>query len=390
MLQPLDVNFLRQLQYREANLKTVEVEVVSGEEEGEEEGGGGDCGISLKDGKDHLALTENSLKQLCEYLGLPYKFTKTLRSKGRIHAIPYLQRQLSQATFQDVTLVCTTKEGKVTVNSVTDAEKLHYRGQEAETFDQRLVELVSRPDSKFELSSRVCENNGRISYGIAFKEPKTLEEDRGDKDNNTPDLVGLWKAGFTLKHSVTGLVEPIIGVELLRMICSNLTYMPEKINSYRMPFEENFEEKWAHVEKFLLDPPQAPWNSLEDIVARLTRTYASFAEVKEARKNLMKLKVDAEDTETMQRINSALEWPRIQKAFCIKEMEDRPSRIWQERAATPLKLFDIFNLITREATHAPNTVDMDLRQKLLIYGGSVLAGRPDLLDNPPTINWDVN
>ena len=380
-MQQLDVNFIRSLNYLEFDLKNIQLDV---EDVGDREGL---SGLAVRNLDKYWAVSEQALQQLCVHLNIPYKFTKTLRSQGRSHVLIYLQKQLSQCINPDIILV---KNDKDTIVSVTTPDLLHYRGREAETFDQRLVELVSRPDSKLELSSRVCENSGRISYGIAYKEPRRIADDTGDRNNNTPELIGLWKSGFTVKHSVTGLVEPIIGVELLRLICSNLTYMPEKTHSYEMPFEENFEEKWAHVEKFLLDPPAAPWNNLDGMVARLTRTYASFAEVKEARKKLMKLKVDAEDTETMQRINSALEWPRIQKAYNLRDLEERPSRMWLERASTPLKLWDVYNLITRESTHAPNTVDMDLRQKLLIYGGSVLAGRPDLLDNPPAIDWAIN
>lgn len=385
-LQQLDFNYLRRLNYKETNLKNVEVEIMA-EADSEES-----CGIALRDGKDYYTLTEPALKHLCSDLSLPYPFTKTLRDKGRLHALPYLQKQLAQASQKDVLLVLgkAEEEGQLTpIISITDTEKLHYQGIEAEKFDLRLLEETSRPESLFDLVSRQS-ISGEISYGLLFKEPKKLDDDKGDEDNNTPDLVGIWKAGFSLTHSVLGLTAPLFNVELLRMVCSNLTYLPAKTYSYKLEQEPDFEDRWAHVQTFLREPPLAPWSGLETMVARLTRTFASYAEVKTARQRLMKLKVDKEDTETLQRVNQALEWSRIQKGYGIREMEEKPSRIWMQRASTPLKLFDIYNFLTKEATHAPNTIDSNLRQSLLIYGGEMLSRKPDLLDNPPPIDWASN
>lgn len=379
-VQQLDINFLRGLDYREANLRNVEVEVTSDGEDG--------CGIALKDGKDTFQFTEQSLKHLCKYIDLPYAFSKTLRSKGRAHVISYLQKQLAQTVSGEVTLVCGngSEEGVKVIHSVTDAEKLHYRGLEAEKLDTRLMESLSRPDSPLELSSRMFSMDGSIRYGLLFKEPKKVDEDKGDADKEK-DLAGLWKFGFTLKHSVTGLSEPSISMELLRLICANMSYMPEKHYTHALGQNPEFEGRWADIEKFLQDPPTV---NVSDLIARATKTFASMAELRDARNRLMRLKVDAEDTETAERINQALQWKRIQKAYAIRDMDDKPSPGWYKRATTPIKLFTLQCFLTQEATHAPNTTPWDVRQGLLIHGGKLLCGKPDLIDIPPVVDWSIN
>jgi hypothetical protein len=54
----------------------------------------------------------------------------------------------------------------------------------------------------------------------------------------------------------------------------------------------------------------------------------------------------------------------------------------------PITCYDLYNLLTREVTHAPNTVDAQKRQGLLVFAGDLLTRKPDLEDLPPRIDWD--
>ena len=378
----LDANYLRKLNYTEVNLKDIEIEITPTDDsqdalDDERDCG---CGIGIKGDKP---LTEEALKQLCSYLRIPYPFTKQLRENGRAHVLAYVQRQLSQASNASAILVA----GNKSIVSVTDEEKLHYRGQEAISFDTRLREIVGAVNSPFELAGMVCDR-GDINYSILYKEPEVIEAD--DTEEGAKELKSLWRWGFTVKHSALGTTLPSIGVELLRMVCANLTYLPAKTHNYPMPFEFEFEERWEHVANFLVSPPPAQWLTLNGMVTKLSRTTASFREVAEARKKLLKLKIDKEDTETAERINNVLQWKRIRKAYGISEMEEKPTKSWYSKAGTPLNLFELYNTVTREATHAPSTLDATLRQNILIYAGGILAGKPDLFQVPQAVDWSLN
>ena len=371
----VDANYLRGLNYTEMNLKDIEIVMTPTPEDDEKS-----CGIGIKGDKP---ITENALKQLCSALKIPYAFTKQLRANANGHIIPYLQRQLSRSANSSVTLV----SGEKTILSIADEEMLHYRGKEAVAFDTRLRENVDAPDSPLELAN-VLFSEGDVSYSLRYKDPASIETDK--EGEGTSDLRGLWKWGFTINHSALGTLTPSIGVELLRMVCANLTYMPAKSHSYPMPFENDFEERWSHIANFLNSPPQPQWMTLTNLITKLSRTTASYREVADARKKLLKLRIDKEDTETAERINAALQWKRIKKAYDVSGMEEKPAKQWYSKATTPLNLYEVYNTITREATHAPSTLDVALRQNILIYAGSLLTGKPDLYMQPAAIDWSLN
>jgi hypothetical protein len=375
----IDANYLRSLNYTEMNLKDVEIEMKPVDQILDEETKS--CGLGIKGDKP---FTEDALKQLCKFLRLPYAFIKQLRANANGHIVPYLHRQLTRTASSNVVFVSNDDA----ILSIAEEEDLHYRGKEAIAFDARLREAVDAKDSPLELSN-VTFSPSEVTYGLRYKDPESIEHDPAN-DEGDAALRSLWKWGFTITHSALGLGKPAIGVELLRMVCANLTYMPAKTHTYDMPYEESFDEKWAHIATFLANPPVAQWLTLNNLIHRLRRTTASYREVAEARRRLMKLKVDKEDTETLERINAALHWKRIRKAYDIGAMEPPPSKQWYTKAGTPLSLFDVYNLVTRESTHAPSTVDVGLRQNLLIYGGSILTGTPDLFMQPPVIDWSSN
>lgn len=365
----LDTNYLNKLKYKEVNLKDIDVEIVKTEDS---DGKGSSLAI-----KGELELTETALKQFCSFLRIPYAFTKQLRTHGKSHVMPYLQRQLSRSSDGSVVLVMDNDY----IVSITDGERLHYRGKEAVQFDTRLEQLVSSTDCPLQLTGRTF-NNGDVLYSLLFRDSEKIDDDR--------DGQGLWRSGFILSHSAIGLSSPKIGVELLRLVSASTVWLPLKSHSYPMTFEKDFETRWNYVASFLQNPPPPIWTTLNKYVTKLAKTTASLREVKDARSKLMKLKIDRDDHETPKRIDESLQWKRINKAYDFKNMTDKPPKSWYSRASTPLSLLDVCNVVSKEATTAPNTLDFDLRQNLFLYAGGMLVATPDLFMQSTTIDWSKN
>jgi hypothetical protein len=359
----LDTNFLRNLTYVEMNLKDLELEIVptSGTDDEDE------SGVGVK-GDDPL--TENALKHLCGYLKIPYPFAKQLRSQGRSNVLSYIQRQLSQVNQTQVVLVGDNE----VILGVTENDKLHYRGDDLQNFDSRIRTLLAS-STTFELGDVVFEN-GLVNYYLFYKETSDLSADDSK-----------WKWGFVISLSALGDIKPSIGVVVQRIKDVSLAILPAKTHSYPLDFSDSFDEKWEQIVTFLQNPPAPQWITLSGALERLTRTTASFKEVKEARAKLQKLKIDSDDSDTLGRINNTLQWKRINKEYALKDLGFKPTKVWFARATTPLTLFDVFNCITREATAAPNTVPYEIRKNLYSYAGSLLLGEPDLYMLPPVISW---
>ena len=361
----LDTNYLRKLTYVEKNLKDIEIEIsadLDAEENDDEQG----CGISIKGDKP---LTENALKQLCSYLKIPYPFTKQLRAQGRTNVLSYVQRQLSQAAQSSVIFV----SGATSIISITDDEKVHYKASELITIDQRLRDTLTSSD--LELKDVICEK-GLIHYFVFFK---TVSDDVEDESK--------WRWGFIITFSALGEMKPSIGVVVQRLSDVSMAILPAKTHSYPLDYESEMEDRWNALESFIRNPPAPGWMTLEAAVTKLKKTIASFREVKETRSKLGKLKVDKEDTETLERLNTALQTKRINKAYALKELDFKPTKTWFSRATTPLTLFEVFNCVTREATAAPNTVSFEIRKNLYSHAGNLLMGSPDLYMLPPMIDW---
>lgn len=365
----LDTNYLRKLTYLEKNLKDLEIEMTSSDLETEENEDEQGCGISIKGDKP---LTENALKQLCSYLKIPYPFTKQLRNVGRSNVLVYLQKQLSQAAQSTVILV----SGATSIVSITDDEKMHYKASELITVDKRLRDTLAS-SSELELKDVVCEK-GLIHYIVFFK---TVSEEVEDESK--------WRWGFIITFSALGEMKPSIGVVVQRLCDVSIAILPTKTYSYPLDYESEMEDRWNALASFLQNPPIPSWMTLGTAVTKLKKAVASFREVKEARSKLGKLKVDKEDIETLERINTSLQIKRINKEYAVKDLPYTPSKLWYCRATTPLSLFDVFNCVVREATSAPNTVSFEIRKNLYIYAGNLLMGTPDLCveQNPPVVNW---
>ena len=143
------------------------------------------------------------------------------------------------------------------------------------------------------------------------------------------------------------------------------------------------------MKHFTEDRPTPDWRQLDRWIQRSAKVPASVNELGEVRKKLLStLQESKEDLDTENRINSLLQWKKVVKGYGLDDKEFKPNKIWKMRASTPLSLFDLYCALTQEATAAPNTVSWDARQKLLVYGGQVLAKVPDINEVPPEIDWN--
>jgi hypothetical protein len=333
-----------------------------------------------------LQLTDLGFKFLLSYLDVPLAFGKKLRNDGNGHVLSYLQKQLSNAHKETISMVLNTETEEVM--SFTEDPYIPFRGTEALTLDQRLHETLKKDICPFELKMNPeISEDGTVIYTLMLKEPSEVSADQ--VMDGEQKVKPLWKWGYQLKHSVLGADLPFVSTSLLRMVCTNLSYLAQKQFRYPIQNKNTLEERWQEVENFLLTPPKAQWDKLNSWLHRLGKANASLAEVKDVRKQLLAVvKVDKEDIDSENRINGLLQWDLLKKAYRLDELEEKPSRQWYQRAATPLNLLHLYNSLTQEGTHLPNTVSVEKRQKLLVYGGKLLTKQPDLKDEPPVVNWD--
>lgn len=367
---PFNQNYVRSLNYTPVTFPQMDLSV----------GDSGDV-LELKWADGNLPLTETALGHLCKHLDIPVRFAKNVRSLGKAHIIPYLQKQLSNAVSKNVTLVHNEEE----IVSVAEDSTLHYRGKDAIDFDSKIRTLVDK--NNMELKWHWLDSDGVFHYEILLRDEQEVKTDTAVKP--------LWRWGYHIQHSVLGNTSPVITAELLRMVCANLTYLPAKFFNQKLPWMPTVEERWQEVEGFLLDPAKPKWLSVESFIGKLAKAPASVREVSEARRKLLKLKVDKEDNDTKERVEKALEWPRIKKQYELGNKDvwlEKPTKSWLSKATTPISLFDLYNVVTQESTRAPNTVDVGIRQGLLVYGGKILTGRPDLSgeQQPPIVDWKAN
>jgi hypothetical protein len=355
----LDTGYLSKLTYTEIELPEIELEIIGTDSEQYCE-----SGVSIN-GK---VLTEFALKQLSEIILIPYKFTKVLRSTGKSHVLSYIQKQLSQISNRSLMTI----EYDDLIISIVDSQSVSFKGRDAIKLDQRLrAALADHP--RLELRD-VLFDAGDIYYSIYLKEPKEILDD-------------TWYWGYTFQLSTTGAIEASIGMEVMKESDKSKLFLPHKTFQHHLDLGLDFEENWLEInDNFLELEISAGWTDLRDMLTK-TNVPASYRELKEAKGKLFKLKVDKFDVETGERIKDQLRWDEVVDAYAVKDMNPKPTRVWYTRASTPLKLIDVIDVITKEATHAPNTVSTNLRYCLLVYAGKLLSGEPDLYNIPPQIKW---
>ena len=330
--------------------------------------------FALKLGETPLELSDLAFEYLCGYLAVPYKFAKYLTDK-KPHALIYLQKQLAQS-YGDAPVTMVRTEDKIL--SLTEKSYLPFTGKEALSLDTQIAEVVAKSD--FELT-QTDQNEGEVQYQFFLKADHVIKD----------DLEPLWKYGYTLNYSLLGTESPYFGVQTLRMVCANLTCMPTKAYNYPIPNSESFDSRFTSVANFIKEPPAPKWLEIAQGIKNMVKYDCSVRELQSARSKLHKVAmIDKDDLENRNRIDQEIQWPRVKEAYKLSELEVKPSRDWFSRASTPVNLFSLYNTVTREATHAPNSVDWYARQDLLVYSGNIMHSKPDLSQFPPIVNWSAH
>lgn len=321
-------------------------------------------------------------ENLATQLGIPNGFAKKLTKSKKTHVMAYLQRQLAGAWGGGIPLVAVVDQKTEEIVSVTEKPYLFFHGgNEIQELDMRIREFCAQPDSEVKLMSTIDGEDGLIHY--RFRHGKEREVDPAADDS-------LWAWGLGFSHSPYGVVLPKVQKMLERLVCANLTYIPEKVYAWTPRWEDTFEARWKIVEEFLLTAPEPQYGQLEGYLRRARQTKASLAEVSAVRRQLKKF-LRLNDDEAAQRIDTSIHWAEIVEAYPEvfgPDADFKPSKKWLSAASTPVSIFDLYNYLTEEATHAPSDADEKaLRMPLLISAGELLTKTPDLQDVPRQVVW---
>lgn len=332
--------------------------------------------ISVDYGKSFLPLGEVAFEQLLGYLGAPVGFARKLRKAGRGHILSYLHKQLASSIGQTPYIaVIHPTEGLV---GLSEQQTIFFKKEEAVELDRRLENWLSVSNCSFTLKNYYL-NNGAVRYLLLSKD-EYLVPDVKQSSN--------WRWGFELRHSLWGTEKASFYVALERKEDQSLTYLPELKYHYPLNFDANVANRLESIFVFLNAAPEPHWKELTRLVQRLGQQQASLAEVKKVRKKLISFFKGQEcEGETKTRVDSWLDWKYIVDTYGLKEMDEKPSLKWFQRASTPVNLFELYNFLAKEVTYAPNTVDLQVKESLLALAGDFLCKKPDLEDLPPRINW---
>jgi len=328
-----------------------------------------------------VVLSDAGLKDLCEWLKVPWNFANRLKEKGQSHIISYLQRQLSQGWREEVEMVTSHADRKMPeVIAFSKKEDIPFHGSEVYQIDRRLFEEVEADGHLLELTGRTVHQTG-VHYDFFLKQEHALAND--------PDP--LWKWGYSLDFSFTGAKAPTFTSTSLRLACANMNYIPEDTFNFPILFEPEFELQAEEVIKFFKELPTPQWALLDNYIKRARKIPTSLGELKRTRSTLRKaLMLSKHDTETGTKIDEALRWKEVEREYGLETMKEegiKRSAKWYARATTPLSIFDTYNFITQSATRLPNDFPFDTRMSLLIGAGGLLAGKSDLVETPPLVTW---
>jgi len=354
-------------QYESVELRTIDL--VDSPDKGLE--------VSFDEERPCLLLARTGFESLCEQLKVPIRFADRLQREGRNHVLSYLQKQLSQNKNKDLTVVVCEKDE---VKAFTEPARLPFRGKQIYDLDKAVLEYMKNDPDK-ELVGRV-DADGILGYKISFGPPREMEDDPEGSE---------WTMGYIFNYSVYGLEESHIVMYAERADTGGVVQLPAEAfeHTFKVRVREG-EEEPDPVKQFLeeveeLEEPN--WNYLRGYIKKLSSVGASMRELREVRSKLNRtLKVDKDDIGTAERINEALDWEEINEAYGLKEL--KPSRNWYIRASTPKTLFEVTDVLIREATHAPNTVPVDKIRKLNAHATKLLKKVPDLAEKPPKMPWE--
>lgn len=325
---------------------------------------------------DPIVLSDEGLKAFCYYLKIPHTFAKKLLKHSKFHVLAYLRSQLADLIEEESLLM--VHENYQTAIGFAEEKYLPFTGKQAIELDNAIMNFAEN-SHKLELSG--CNiSEGLVHYSFFKPEEQSVESDSHP----------LWKMGYVVSYSLTGqMAQPHAYMQAMRLVCTNLQYLADRSYRHDFPVVEKYQERIAAINGFLQDPPDLRWDVIREGMRRMQQVSASVREVDDTRKMLLSaLKIDKEDEETQLAIHEKLQWERISNAYQLST--HKPSSEWKARATTPIKMFDLYNYYTQEVSHAPSErIDHKLRTELLIHAGKMIAKKPDLIDVPPTVNWDV-
>jgi len=321
--------------------------------------------------------TDKGFASLCKVIKVPLSFGKRLKEDGFSHVLSYLQKQLSQSYLREPAIVVTDNS----TNTVVRPSAGHILSVTTKThilpsFD-KIIELDSEilkaaEMSKADLRARL-EDDGILRYGFFTKKGK-FSADSSD-----------YEFGHVFAYSIYGLDLPQIYQVAIRNEDLSSLVLPFKPLTYEVNSSAFMGEIISAVESLGTEG----WSDLESYLSRLKSVSASLREVKETKQKLLKaLKIDKEDKETPERLEQFFGWKKLVERYEIKSLDPKPSKKWFMSASSNLNLLDVYLKMISETTHAPNTLDSDVRIRLEKYASKMLGKFPDLSEKePPKVQW---
>jgi len=321
---------------------------------------GDELRLIFPDGRS-LPLADEGFASLCKLLTVPLGFAKKLRDNHRGNVLAYLQKQLGRVNLTEPASIFIKDGEGAHVLSVVEA-KMHLSDRAAyQSLDKEI-----REKAKGELYA-VYEREYTVQYFFVTKE----EEVPADPEKST------WKFGHLFSYSLIGLEPFSFRQAAIRVADASLSILPFK--PVTLENGRTFlGEMQSQVENFNTEG----WTDLCYIVERLVNVNASLQEVKDARVKLRGLKVDADDNETLERIEKHFGWKEIVKAYEIKTLSPKPSKKWYMSAQSPYSLFYVHNKLVAEATHAVDA-DPKVENKIHTNASRLMKKTPDLSEKAP-------
>lgn len=329
-------------------------------------------------GHDPLPITDDALEDLCKFLDIPKRFTKSLLKRDRMDVLTYIQTKLAEAVHDSATYVTRSFDGVSTIVAFSVPESLLFTCESVKEADALFSEIAEAADFAFDLYDR--ETDGSV-VSYTFLNKKSFKPDTDDSE---------WYWGYCFEYNVLGRSKAMLSVVLMRDSDRSLTRLPPKASKIYAPEVGNgddFDAKFAAVMEALGTVSAPDWAVLEKWITRLYGADASLREVKGARSAILKTVIDKGDSDNEARLDKIWKWSEIEQKYGLRELPFKPSSTWYARASTPHNGFFVYNRVAAECAYAPRNVELAMRTKLAIVAGQMLIKSPDLKDVPPTVEW---
>jgi hypothetical protein len=309
-----------------------------------------------------LEMTKDGISTMCEILEVPKKFALKLWEDGRGNVLSYIQEQLSASIREPVYVVYRDK----TLFSFAAKENLLLFSQAVLDFDKKLLE-------NDKITVRYREIRGETLSYFVYDEERSVSAD----DNI------VWQVGYLIEVPLYGIAKFRISIQAVRS--KDLGRLIIDTPDYDTP---TLKDKIENVQTNGFNGSLASyWDYLSGYIKKLKAATASMQEVKNVKDKLVRsLKVDKSDTETKDRIETELKWKELYKAYNIKDMIPKPTKLWYAKASTTLTLWTICSFLVKEAAIAPLDVDEKKIKALFLLSRKILEKIPDTSETPPQLD----